>query len=120
MAKSNPDVKTYIAIENLMEEVASGPPRIEVSVQMHLFYRIIVNNLDLDLEDGTEKFLAAIKLYVFLGAMFECWANDFLRRYLRGHREAPPEMFDAMERQQLCRRSRSSEVGWTLIGGVVA
>lgn len=101
MAESNPDVKNTIAMVNFDERVAQGPPRFEVSIQMHIFYKMIVDGLDLDVEEGTGKFIEGIKLYVFLAAMFESWINDFTRRYLNNHRDVPREMFDAVERQQL-------------------
>lgn len=101
MAQGNVDVKNHIILENFDDRIAEGPPRIQVSVQMHAFHRMIVSALELDLPEGTAKFIAGIKLYVFLGAMFECWATEFLRRYLESRREVPVELFGAIERQQL-------------------
>lgn len=101
VAKSNPDVKNTVRLINVDERVAKAPPRIEVSVQMHLFYKMIVDGLNLNEPDGTGRFLEGIELYVFLGGMFESWANHYLRRYLEGHRDAPREMFEAVEKKQL-------------------
>lgn len=109
MAASNRDVKNYIVIEDFDERISKGPPRIELSIHMHVFYRMIVSSLNLDLDEGTGRFLEGMKLYIFLGAMYESWVNDFLRKYLRGHRDAPVEMFKAVERQQLAEKLKVIE-----------
>lgn len=101
MAASNPDVKNRITILNFDERVARGPLRVEVSVGMHIFYKMIVDKLDLEASEGTARFIEAIKLYVFLGGLFEAWANEFLRQYLVAHQNVPQELFEAIERKQL-------------------
>ena len=101
MAKSSSDVKNWTNIYDFDDRIAKGAPRLEVSIQLDIFYKIIIDKLDLSLEDGTDRFIEGIKLYVFLGAMYESWTNDFIRRFLKGHKEAPAEFFDVMERQQL-------------------
>lgn len=109
MAKSNRDVKNLIEIENFDERVATGPLKVELSIKIHIFYKMIVESLQLDLEEGTARFLEGVKLYVFLGAMFETLINELIRRYLKSHRDAPPEMFSAVERQQLAEKLKVIE-----------